>query len=118
MKDPYTEIIDNKTVVINDYTGMKSNEMADMIETMMFFNRKQDTKPYLLLVDVTDCYANNEVVERFKEAASEVKAFADKTAVVGIEGIRKVLLKAVIKFSHIELAEFETEDEAKKWLVS
>lgn len=118
MQEPHLKEFAGYKIVMNDYSGLRGDEMAQMIAKMMEFNRKQDIKPYLLLVDVTGCYANTAVVDGFKGAAIEMTRLADKTAVVGIKGIQEILLRAVRDFSSLDLNEFDTQEKAMGWLVS
>ena len=70
-----------------------------------------------LLVDVRNCEITAEVVEQFKVTAKKIKDYRKKTAVLGITGVRKVMLIAVNKFSGIEAKAFDDEISAKEWLV-
>ena len=70
-----------------------------------------------LLVDIRNCEITNEVVNQFKETAKKIKDYRKKTAVLGITGVRKVMLIAVNKFSGIEAKAFDDEISAKEWLV-
>lgn len=70
-----------------------------------------------LLVDIRNCEITGEVIEQFKITAKKIKEYRKKTAVLGIKGVRKVMLIAVNKFSGIGAKAFDDEITAKEWLV-
>ena len=74
-------------------------------------------KSVLLLVDVRNTVGSSEATDCLKKSALKVKEKVHKTAVVGVEGYRKILLRAVSAFSGMDLTPVDDPDEAKEWLV-
>jgi len=117
MEDPKLVQHKGKDIVLNDYSGLRGEDLRNMIDKMVDFNMTIQNPNYLLLVDFTDCSANAAVVQRFKSAAVQMKPIIDKTAVVGIRGVQQVLVNAVLKFAKIQISQFDTREKAKDWLV-
>ena len=72
----------------------------------------------LELVDVRGTVGSKEAVSLIKASASRTKPHIRKTAVLGVEGVVKVLAQAVSRVSGLGLTYFATEEEAKDWLAS
>ena len=71
----------------------------------------------LILVDTTDASTSPEFMARMKEGGSRIKPFVEKQAVVGIKGLKGILLDAYNRVTGSALRAFPTQDEAKEWLV-
>ncbi len=72
----------------------------------------------LELVDIRGTVGSKEAVALIKASASRTKPHLRRTAVVGVEGVVKVLAQAVSRVSGLGLTYFATEEEAKDWLVA
>ena len=72
----------------------------------------------LSLSDVTGCFFNNEIMEVLKEQSKISMPLTKKAAVVGITGIKKILLNAVNAVNANARKPFDTIEEAKDWLVA
>ncbi len=71
----------------------------------------------LSLTDVRETVGTPEAMEVFKESASRTKQHILKQAVVGVGGLRRVLLNAVSRFSGQDMVPFDDIEAAKDWLV-
>jgi hypothetical protein len=71
----------------------------------------------LVLVDIRNTVTSVEVVSLFKESTARTKGHVQKTAIVGVTGVQKVLAMAVARFSREPLHLFNTTEEAREWLV-
>ena len=91
--------------------------MRDQIRTAT--NVISDTKisTNLVLTDLTGCYVNDAFVSLSKEQGKISMPFCEKSAILGISGIKKVLLNAVNAVTAKPRVPFDTLDEAKDWLV-
>ena len=106
-----------KKILYNDYRNLQGSEIPDILDAILSLTLKSGEKGYLNLVDVRDSYANKETIDAFNKGAKAVKDITDKTAVLGITGVKKILLNVVNKFSNMGAKAFDTIEEAKEWLV-
>jgi hypothetical protein len=72
----------------------------------------------LVLTDVRDTVLSSEVMDFAKESAARVTKYIRKEAIIGMAGVRQVLLDAVSRFSGRHFATFDNVEAAKDWLVS
>jgi len=79
---------------------------------------RQPEASVLSLSDVRNTIASAEMVELFKKSAGRTKPYAQKQAVVGISGIKRILADAVARFSGQAMSYFDDVESAKNWLVS
>jgi len=71
----------------------------------------------LVLTDVRDTILSSEVMDFVKESSARATKHVRKEAIIGITGIRQVLLDAVSRFSGQQFATFDDVEAAKDWLV-
>lgn len=72
----------------------------------------------LMLIDIRNSIIGTETLSVFKENAKKIRPFIKKVAVLGIQGVRKILLESVVWFSGLDAKPFDSLEEAKDWLVS
>ena len=109
---------EGKEILCDDYTNLQGEELVETIEVLTNHLIDSGKKEILLLIDLNNSYTNKEVVNAFTEAGKRVRPVVKRTAVLGITGVKKVLLNVVNKLSSIDANPFSTEEDAKKWLVS
>lgn len=98
--------IKNKTVVLGE------------IDEMAKFYR-ESTKEILLLLDVRGTFTDPEVMDKLKSYGKTVfKGKSRKRAILGVSGVKKLLLKAYSTVTNTSLAAFEDIEEAKDYLAS
>jgi hypothetical protein len=107
-----------KKILYIKYGGLKPEQMLDLIlqATQMIVDAKSDQ--VLSLTDVTGCYVSKEFVELSKKQSKISLPLTKKAAIVGVTGLKKILLEAVNKFSPKSRVPFETLEEARDWLVN
>ncbi len=71
----------------------------------------------LTLSDVRDAHIDQEFVNLSKEQGKISKDYTKRAAILGVEGVRKILLRAVNMVSGNPREPFDTMEEAKDWLV-
>lgn len=113
-------IIDHKGIKILVVNHKESTDelFIDTIKQSEALILKLNNPELRLLVDVRDTEIAKNVVEQFKTTALKIKPVCKKTAVLGVSGLKKILLIAVNTFSGIEAKAFAEENEAKDWLVN
>lgn len=107
-----------KNILVNDYIGLNEQQIVIEIENILKRFLAGEVKDVLFLLDVTDAKYNTKVAEVFHKAAKVAKPYIRKSAVVGIDGIKSIILSAVNRFSDIGIRPFNSRNEAFEWLVS
>jgi hypothetical protein len=72
----------------------------------------------LVLTDVRDTILSSEVMDLAKESSARMTKYIRKEAIIGVTGIRQILLDAVSRFSGRHFATFDDIEAAKDWLVN
>ncbi|MFX1376947.1 MAG: hypothetical protein ACFFA0_14170 [Promethearchaeota archaeon] len=105
-------------ILLDDYSNIMPEQFAPLIERILNLTIQSGKKDILLIVDVTGSYANKEAVNAFNEAGKKSKSLIKKTAVVGITGLKKILLNVVNKFTGLNAKPVPSIEEAKEWLIN
>ena len=105
-----------KEILFIDYRGLGLDESLETLDRAgeMIAERK---KKILILVDTRDAYTSPEFMTRLKESGKEMSSLMEKQAIVGITGLKAILLNAYNRFTGSALRPFSTLEEAKEWLV-
>lgn len=107
-----------KQIFLMDYSCCKNAQ--EMIETLNEARTLIAQKPgkVLRLVDVRGASGSREFMDAAKQAGKEVfNAKTEKAAIVGIYGIKKVLLMGYNNISTNKLLPFSSQEEALDYLV-
>ncbi len=115
-----TEIYKGKKIIFLDYTGV-SHHIENMFMKVLDEAREyilSEGNDLLILVDVRNSYATSNMVQKMKEDGKVERPFIKKEAVVGITGMKEVLLKGINLFAKLDIKPFKTIEEAKDWLVT
>ena len=107
-----------KDILYEDYTNLTGEQIARLVPAITKITEEKDYKDILLLLDFTNSFANKEATNAFGESGKVSKDRLKKTAVLGITGVKKVLLNFVTRVSKVDARPFATEEEAKDYLVS
>jgi hypothetical protein len=107
-----------KKILYIKYSKLTAEEAHNQIleATKALVATKQ--KDNLTLSDLREFYVDKDFIELSKEQGKISKGFTKKAAVLGIEGIKKLILKTVNTVSENPREPFESMDDAKNWLVS
>ncbi len=106
-----------KKILYINYAGLSSPEELDQIKKatqVLVDTRKNDN---LTLSDLRNALVTQDFVDLSKEMGKTSRHYTKKAAVLGVEGVRKILLRAVNTFSGNPREPFSTLEEAKDWLV-
>ncbi len=107
----------DKIILCIKYTGLSPEQMQEQIKTatkMIIDSRANDN---LVLTDMSDCFVNEDFIELAKRQGKLSLPFCAKSAIVGLTGIKKMLLKGVNAISPKSRIPFDTIEEAQEWLV-
>ena len=78
---------------------------------------KEADQPIYLLLDVRGTFVNPEVMDKLKHYGKTVfNGRSAKRAILGVTGVKKILLKGYNLFTSTSVTPFETEVEAKDYL--
>jgi len=116
----------NKEILLGDYSNITSQEEYTKIIKQATAKSIKDIKAkyenpdhaVLMLIDIRNSVIGTETLSVFKENAKKIKPYMKKVAVLGIHGVRKILLESVVWFSGLDAKPFDSLEEAKDWLVS
>jgi hypothetical protein len=109
-----------KGILYVDYsnmTGEQTKEAMSLLDDEANEMRTW-TQRGLVLSDFRNSKANSEFIAHGKKLGKEV--FADKvqkSACIGITGVQSILLQAYNAFTKDKIIPFDTEEEAKEWLI-
>jgi hypothetical protein len=107
-------------ILFADYSGFGCDlaGLRSEVEYASDLTLREPLNSVLSLVDVGGTAGTPEIVDYIKAAAVTTRPHIRKMAVVGIQGYRKLFLRAVIAFSGQAIQPFDTREEAKQWLAS
>ncbi len=108
-----------KEILYADFSGKSGKELESRILEMQKEVCDSMKKDFLMLVNYQNTFASNEVMKALgSENGKTMTARCRKFAVIGITGVKKVLLKSVNMFSQNKVVPFDSEEAAKEYLVS
>lgn len=100
------------------YTGHTHEENIRLLEEQGEYERRDPN--LLILSDYQGTHASQEYMDRVKAYGKNFRSGPTnvKNAVIGIDGLKKILFDAYIRFTGDKSTKtFNTEEEAKEWLV-
>ena len=101
-------------VTLVDLTNLDNEkEIIRLLRT-----RTGDEKPHGLLVDVTNAHISPTSLAVAKGDAKQVQSFIKATAVVGSGSMVGMMVRAVSRFSGMNIRTFDTRQAAMEWLAS
>jgi hypothetical protein len=106
-----------RQVLLLDFSQCSVEEALNTIEEAKKVIRSQPEKSLLILTDVTDARYNIDVVEKLKEFTKGNEPYVRASAVVGLDGIKKIIYNAVVMFSKRTFPLFENRENALDWLI-
>ena len=107
-----------KQILRVDYSGLRGPEFLPVMDQVRAVYKNQPRGSMLAFTDLRNSYGTDEVVEGFKKLASVTKLYDKKSAIIGVTGVKAVLLRAVTLFSQHSLKAFDDEKQALDWLVA
>ena len=106
-----------RQILLVDFSHCSVDEALQIIHEAKEIIRSQPESSMLVLTDVTNGRYNLEVIERLKEFTAGNKPYVRASAVVGLDGLKKVVYNAVIMFSRRKISVFDDIEQAKDWLI-
>jgi len=106
-----------KRILYIKYSGLSASEQLDQIRQATQILVETKSNDNLTLTDVVGTHVNQDFIDLAKEQGKISRPYTKKAAIIGIEGVRKILLRAVNRVSGNVREPFPTMEEAKEWLV-
>ncbi len=107
-----------KQILYNDVSGIRNVEDALAIfDKTEKIAKMQPEKSIILLTNVIDTHNNIEATNALKEFSSAVTPYIKASAVVGVSGIKRIIVQSLMRVSGRDIHLFSDIEEAKNWLV-
>jgi hypothetical protein len=107
-----------KTVVIVDLAGAIPDEVLVILAEAQKKIATMQPKSVLILTDASEAVYNSTSSKAMKEFSAKNTPYVKASAVVGADGLRGVLLRAVAALTRREIKSCKDRTEAMDWLVS
>ncbi len=108
-----------REILYFDQRGLSGKELLENIKNCDQFIKNYNGAEALTLANFMDTYADEEVMNYLKsEESLEINKKVKKAAVVGITGIKKILLNAYNTFTGGKYKAFDSEEDAEEYLIS
>lgn len=103
-------------ILYSDYSGLSESEMISQMqeETRIILENKGCI---LYLANFTNTFISSDFTQAISADGKKTRRYIKKSAVVGITGIRSILLNAFIRISGIKAKAIDDLDKAKEYLV-
>ncbi|HZS03795.1 MAG TPA: hypothetical protein VFD58_02890 [Blastocatellia bacterium] len=99
-----------------DFSSCSPEEMLRHMQEAQQMIAAQPQGSVLTLTDVTNAHYNREVSAALKAYTSANKPYVRAAAIVGVTGMREVILNAIILFTRRNFSLFSHPEDAKEWL--
>jgi hypothetical protein len=106
-----------KKIIYIDYVGLKPQEMSELVKEATKIIVASKSIEVLSLSNVTGCYFNSELMDLIKTQGAISLPLTKKAAVVGVTGLKNVLLTAANAVWPKSRKPFDSVEQAKDWLV-
>ncbi|MCP4678996.1 MAG: STAS/SEC14 domain-containing protein [Deltaproteobacteria bacterium] len=107
----------NIKILVHDYSNLTGESAVHTVTAHADAVIRRGERNLVMLVDVTDAFADREVLAAFKRNWARNTGFFNKTAVVGAQGVVRFFLDLVNRFANTNALAFDEEQEALDWLV-
>jgi hypothetical protein len=107
-----------KTILYLDLTGSNQDQILALLDEAQGMIAKLPPKSVLILTNTKDTTYNTTVSNAIKDFSNKNTPFVKASAVIGAEGLRKVLLQAVCMLTKREIHAFDTQEKAMDWLIA
>jgi hypothetical protein len=108
-----------KQILFFDFShNISKEEYIPIIDAAKLWFKNKEPRSVLTLTDVTNARFNTEILALLKELTLHNKPFVKAGAIEGItRPLAKLAYNTVMAFSKRTLPIFDTQDEAKDWLI-
>lgn len=106
-----------KQIIFQNFSNCSPQQCHKIMEEGRKFFKALPPKSGLGLLDVTGTKYDTGTVEDMKQYSIDNKPYSNKCAIVGLDGLKKIILQAIITFSGRNFALFNDIESAKEYLV-
>ncbi len=107
-----------KHVVYLDFSGCKVADLLPILAEAKRVIASQPTGSALVLTNVTDTEISRDTSQLMKDFTSHNKPYVKASAIIGVDGLKKIIYNAVQAVSGRHISSFATLDLAKDWLIT
>jgi hypothetical protein len=105
-----------RQILFLDFSYCNVKDFPIIIEEAEKLIREEPQNSVLTLTDVTGARYNLEVIEALKEFVKCNKPFVKAGAVIGLDGLKRIIHNSIMYFSGRNLTAFDDIEKAKDWL--
>ena len=105
-----------KQVLIMDCTGLNNDQIKQLIPGSLKFYENKEPKSMRTLTDLTNTYLTKSTYDAFKDLDAKTNPYDLKSAVVGLNKAKRILLNMLNKFNSSDVKGFNSREEAMAWL--
>ena len=106
-----------KEILVFNFCELPDDDYHQQINKVENSIQSTTQKDILKLSIVNGTRKAHDVIEQLQVLTDKYDSLIKKEAVIGLKGLRKVLLKATGAISNKEIASFDDIEQAKDWLV-
>lgn len=107
-----------KKLFMMDFSNCSLEETTVLIDEARKIIVTQPPKSLLSYTDLTNATATPEVVKEFRDFAKDNALYVKAGVVVGLNGLMRMVVDAVNRFTQREIRVFDDPVKAKNWLVN
>jgi hypothetical protein len=108
-----------KRIFFLDFSNLKSeNEIKSVIEESKTIIRQQALGTTICLANIEEMHFNNQIKDIFLDFVKGNKPYMKASAIIGVKGLRQILFNGIMKVSGRDVKSFDSENQAKEWLIS
>ncbi len=105
-----------KQILIMDCSGLNNDQIKELIAGGYKYYENKEPNSVLSLTDLTNTYLTSSTYHAFKDLDAKTHEYDLKTAVVGLNKAKTILLNLVNKFRKSQIKGFNSREEALAWL--
>ena len=99
-----------------DFSGCQAAEIFPLVSQAKAIIALRPPQSLLTLTNVTNTQQNEAANQQMKSYTAHNKPYVKAAAVVGVEGLKKIVLDTIVLMSKRQIHPFETIEQAKDWL--
>lgn len=107
-----------KSITYLDLSGANQDQILALLDEAQGIITKLPPKSVLMLTNTKETTYNTTISNAIKDFTSKNTPFVKASAVIGADGLRKVLLQTVCMLTKREIHAFETQEKAMDWLIA
>ena len=107
----------NKEIIRSDFRGLTDDDDLIAFLSKLFQYMKDIERPVRRLTLIEGVYFTPKVMAQLPKVTNELQSMIIKDAVIGVHGVKRILLQAYNAIIPDRVKAFSNEEDAKDWLV-